>query len=70
MSIKTDLSSVFKTLIRKKQLPLLLGIFLCTLVAGLWNALENQEDGNRYKAVETEAQKIAAIIDIDLQSRI
>ncbi|MBT3634777.1 MAG: diguanylate cyclase [Candidatus Marinimicrobia bacterium] len=70
MSIKIDVLKMLKTLIRKKQFPILLGIFLCMLVAGLWKALEDQEDDNRFKAVETEAQKIAAIINIDLQSRI
>jgi diguanylate cyclase (GGDEF)-like protein/PAS domain S-box-containing protein len=70
MSIKTKVSKVLKALLTKKQFPILLGIFLCMLVAGLWKALENQEHYNRYKAVETEAQKIVALVNIDLQSRI
>jgi len=69
-SVKTDNPAIFKTLISKKHLPILLGIFLCILVTGLWKALEELENDNRYKTVEIEAQKIAEIITSDLQTRI
>jgi diguanylate cyclase (GGDEF)-like protein/PAS domain S-box-containing protein len=61
---------VFKTTANSKYFPVLTGILLLIIVAGLWKALENQEEANRYKAVETEAQKVAEIINIDLQNRI
>jgi len=68
--VKTYIAVSFKALINKKQLPILLGIFLCILVTGLWAALEELENANRHKMVETEALKIAGIITSDLQSRV
>jgi len=68
--VKIDNKVMFKALISKKHLPILLGIFLCMLVAGLWTALEELENDNRHKSVETEAQNIAEIITSDLQIRI
>jgi len=70
MSGKKDDSKLFIIAIKGKFFPVLIGIILCTLVTGLWTALENQEDANRIKTVKTEAQKIVEIINIDLNNRI
>lgn len=70
MSDKTVTVKVLKTAIKNKYLPVLIGIFLGSLVAVLWSALENHDNANRIKTVDAQALKIAEIISVDLDNRI